>query len=78
MQGGSQIEVEVLTKEEENNLIEEDIQPKEKEPTVQVIKDIRRMTLKKEDSLLEEEAEAEEDNSNVLNVSRWGINLLSV
>ena len=78
MQGGNQIEEEVLTKEEDNNLIEEDLQPKEKEPTVQVTKDIGRITLKKEDSLLEEEAEAEEDNSHVLNVARWDINLLSV
>ena len=71
MQGGSQI------KEEENNLIEEYIQPKEKEPTVQVIKDIGRMTLKKEDSLLEEESEAEEENSSVLNATRIDIDPLS-
>ena len=36
------------------------------------------MTLNKEDSLLEEEVEAEEDNSNILNVARWDIDLLSV
>ena len=78
MQGGIQIEEEVLTKKEYNNLIEEYLQPKEKEPIVQFIKDIRRMVLKKGDSLLEEEAEVEEDNLNVLNVAIWDIDILSV
>ena len=36
------------------------------------------MTLKKGESLLEEEAEAEEENSNAINVARWEIDLLSV
>jgi len=58
LHGSSQIEEEVLTEEEDNNLVEEDLQPKEKEPVVQVIKDIRRMTLEKEGSLLEVKAEA--------------------
>ena len=35
------------------------------------------MNLKKEDSLLEEEAEAKEENSSVLNAARWDTNPLS-
>jgi hypothetical protein len=78
LQGSSLTEEKDLLEEEDNNQEKGNQQHKEMEAVAQVIKDIQKMTSEEEDSLLEEEAEAKEENLDATDVERLDIDPLSV